>query len=69
LSALIGRIPIPDPVAARIPVPKAADRRMAYSWNPHYPARIGVMPREGVDADVRWFDVEPCFVFSSDECL
>jgi carotenoid cleavage dioxygenase len=32
-----------------------------YAWNPHYPARVGVMKRES-DV-VRWFDVEPCYVF------
>jgi len=63
LSALIGRVPIPDPISARIHVPKASERRFPYSWNPKYPARVGVMPREGGDADVRWFDVEPCYVF------
>ena len=30
--------------------------------NPDYPARA-VMLREGAAADVRWFDVEPCYVF------
>ena len=42
---------------------KGSDRRFPYSWNPNYPARVGVMPRDGGNADVRWFDVEPCFVF------
>jgi carotenoid cleavage oxygenase len=63
LSALIGRVRIPDPIAARRPQPKGSDRRLPYSWNPKYPARVGVMPREGGNADVRWFDVEPCWVF------
>jgi len=63
LSALMGRVPIPDPIAARIQVQKTSDRRFPYSWDPNYPARVGVMPREGGDADVRWFDVEPCYVF------
>jgi carotenoid cleavage oxygenase len=63
LSAVIGRIRIPDPVSARMPGGKTADRRFPYSWNPHYPARVGVMPRDGDNADVRWFDVEPCYVF------
>lgn len=63
LSALIGRVRIPDPIAARMPSGLGADRRFPYSWNPDYPARIGVMPREGTGADVRWFDVEPCYVF------
>jgi carotenoid cleavage dioxygenase len=34
-----------------------------YSWNPDYPARVGVLPREGSASDVRWFDVGPCYVY------
>jgi carotenoid cleavage dioxygenase len=34
-----------------------------YRWDPEYQARIGVLSREGGPADVRWFDVEPCYVF------
>ncbi|MDG4666097.1 carotenoid oxygenase family protein [Mycobacterium sp. 236(2023)] len=63
LSALIGRVRIPDPVTARIPRSQTSDKGFPYSWNPRYPARVGVMPREGTNADVRWFDVEPCYVF------
>lgn len=36
---------------------------MPFHWSDDYPARIGILPREGVDADVRWFDVDPCYVF------
>jgi carotenoid cleavage dioxygenase len=36
---------------------------MPFSWSDDYPARIGVMPRTGGNADVRWFPVEPCYVF------
>ncbi|HEV7862415.1 MAG TPA: carotenoid oxygenase family protein [Acidimicrobiia bacterium] len=36
---------------------------MPYRWSDDYGARIGVMPRLGSNADVRWFDVEPCYVF------
>ncbi|MCH9732082.1 MAG: carotenoid oxygenase family protein [Actinomycetia bacterium] len=63
LSALIGRVRTPDPIAARQWRLKTSDRRLPYSWNPKYPARVGVLPREGDNADVRWFDVEPCYVF------
>jgi len=63
LSALIGRVRVPDPIAARQPRGNSSDRRFPYSWNPRYPARIGVMPRDGSNKDVRWFDVEPCYVF------
>jgi carotenoid cleavage oxygenase len=36
---------------------------LPYAWNPKYPARVGVMRRESDGSDVRWFDVEPCYVF------
>jgi carotenoid cleavage dioxygenase len=32
-------------------------------WRPDYGARVGVMPRDGGNTDVRWFDVELCYVF------
>lgn len=64
LSAMIGRIRIPDPVSAKQRPPvQTSDRRLPYSWDPKYPARVGVMPRTGGNADVRWFDIEPCYVF------
>ena len=40
-----------------------ADMRLPYRWDPEYPARIGVMPRDGAGSDVRWYDIDPCFVF------
>lgn len=36
---------------------------MPIRWSDDYPARFGVMPREGADADVKWFDVKPCYCF------
>jgi carotenoid cleavage dioxygenase-like enzyme len=32
-------------------------------WKPGNGARIGVLPRHGGDADVRWFDIDVCYVF------
>lgn len=34
-----------------------------YRWAPERPARVGVLPREGTAADIRWFEVQPCYVF------
>lgn len=34
-----------------------------YAWNPAHKARVGLLPRDGKDADVIWCDVEPCYVF------
>ena len=36
---------------------------MPYRWAPERQARVGVLPREGTAADVRWFEVQPCYVF------
>ena len=36
---------------------------MPIRWSDDYPARFGVMPREGTDADVLWFDVKPGYCF------
>jgi carotenoid cleavage dioxygenase len=32
-------------------------------WDESYGARLGVMPRTGTDADVTWYDINPCYVF------
>jgi len=40
-----------------------AGGRFPYTWNESYGARVGVLPREGTDADVRWVDIDPCYVF------
>jgi carotenoid cleavage dioxygenase len=39
---------------ARSPIP--------YRWRDDYPARIGLVPRDG-DGEPRWFDIDPCYVF------
>jgi carotenoid cleavage dioxygenase-like enzyme len=36
---------------------------MPIHWGEDYPARLGVMPRTGTDADVTWYDIDPCYVF------
>ena len=33
------------------------------SWQPQHGARIGVMPRDGGNEDVVWFELDPFFVF------
>jgi carotenoid cleavage dioxygenase-like enzyme len=36
---------------------------LPYRWNPDYGARVGLLPREGSADDVKWCEVEPCYVF------
>lgn len=64
VSSLVGRVRVPDPIAAVAARRSlAANGRFPYRWNPTYPARIGVLPRDGGSDDVRWFDIDPCYVF------
>ncbi len=34
-----------------------------YHWNKKHPARVGLLPRDGHAEDIRWLDVDPCYVF------
>jgi carotenoid cleavage dioxygenase len=63
LQSLIGRVRVPSPISARLNRDTKHSDRIPYAWNPHYPARIGVMPRDGGNNDTRWFDIEPCYVY------
>jgi carotenoid cleavage dioxygenase len=51
-----------------LPVTFDLDTAMAgatfpYTWKDDRPARIGLIPLGGSGADVRWFEVAPCYVF------
>jgi carotenoid cleavage dioxygenase len=35
----------------------------AFKWRPDQGARIGVMPLGGPTTDIRWVEIEPCFVY------
>ena len=63
LSAIIGKVRVPDPLMAVLAGRSGGSGTFPYRWDPKYPARVGVMPREGRSSDVRWFEIEPCYVF------
>jgi carotenoid cleavage dioxygenase len=51
-----------------LPVTFDIDTAMAggtfpYTWKDDRPARVGLIPLGGSGADVRWFEVAPCYVF------
>jgi len=51
-----------------LPVTFNLDAAMAgnvfpYLWNPGYGARVGLLPRDGEADDVRWCEVELCYVY------
>jgi carotenoid cleavage dioxygenase len=37
--------------------------QLPYAWNRSHRARIGLLPRKTVAPEVRWFEVDPCWVF------
>lgn len=63
LRSAIGRIRMPGPISAQLSRFTTRWDTLPMSWNDDYPSRIGVMPRDGHNSDVRWFDIEPCYVF------
>jgi carotenoid cleavage dioxygenase len=50
------------PVTFSMPAAKAGVG-FPYRWNKHHPARVGLLPREGVAEDIIWCDVPPAQVF------
>lgn len=39
--------------------------QLPYQWNPEHQARIGILPFAGQVEDIRWYDIDPCFIFHS----
>jgi carotenoid cleavage dioxygenase len=67
MAAVVGRRSIPERLAALMmgtgSNPRYSAASFPYRWNDNYPARIGVFAREGDGSDIRWFDIDPCYVF------
>lgn len=42
---------------------RAMNGQPAWAWEPDKGTHVGVMPRNGSVADVRWFQTDPCYVF------
>jgi carotenoid cleavage dioxygenase-like enzyme len=41
----------------------ALESGLPFRFNRDAGARLGVMPRQGTNVDVRWFEIDPCYVF------
>ena len=63
LRTQLGKFRMPGPLEVQMNRFTKRFDTLPFSWNENYPSRIGVMPRDGHGADVRWFDIEPCYVF------
>ncbi|WP_433337701.1 carotenoid oxygenase family protein [Spirillospora sp. CA-294931] len=69
-GALLTRVaaahPLPGPLeraAMRASSRGRSPSRLPYRWDPAHRPRVGVMPRDGGPAHLRWYDVEPCYVY------
>jgi carotenoid cleavage dioxygenase len=51
------------PVTFRIDLAMDPDVPFPFAWDDDYPARLGVLSREPGNDVVRWFDIDPCYVF------
>ncbi|MFD0633850.1 carotenoid oxygenase family protein [Catenulispora yoronensis] len=56
--AVVYDLPVVHSVAAA-----AGGSRVPYAWDDALGARLGVLPVDGSTAEVRWLDVDPCYVF------
>ncbi|HEX8893328.1 MAG TPA: carotenoid oxygenase family protein [Terriglobales bacterium] len=50
------------PVTLSVDAAKAGSE-LPYTWNPKHEARVGLLRRDGSSTEVRWFGIDPCFVF------
>jgi carotenoid cleavage dioxygenase-like enzyme len=51
------------PVVFSLDVAVKSDSDMPYRWDDNYGARLGVLRRDDPFGEVRWFDIDPCYVF------
>jgi carotenoid cleavage dioxygenase len=63
LNRIVGRNPVPEPLIARVARGGGGTPSLPYRWDADYPARIGVLPRDADGDAIRWFEIEPCYVF------
>ena len=47
----------------RVALSGPSERDLPYRWDDQYPARLGVLRRDDPYGQLRWFDIDPCFVF------
>jgi carotenoid cleavage dioxygenase-like enzyme len=41
----------------------SAGSQLPYAWNPSHQPRVGLLPRTGAVREVRWLEVDPCWIF------
>jgi carotenoid cleavage dioxygenase-like enzyme len=51
------------PIVFNLDVAMKGDGDMPYRWDDNYGARLGVLRRDDPYGAVRWFEIDPCYVF------
>jgi carotenoid cleavage dioxygenase-like enzyme len=51
------------PVVFRLDVAHNSPRDLPYRWSDDYGARLGLLRRDDPYGPIRWFDIDPCYVF------
>jgi carotenoid cleavage dioxygenase-like enzyme len=51
------------PVVFNMDIALKREPDMPYRWDDDYGARLGVLRRDDPFGEVRWFDIDPCYVF------
>lgn len=51
------------PIVFNLDVAIKLDGDMPYRWDDNYGARLGVLRRDDPFGEVRWFEIDPCYVF------
>ncbi|MGE2690132.1 carotenoid oxygenase family protein [Mycolicibacterium pulveris] len=51
------------PIVFNLDIALQAETDMPYRWDDDYGARFGVLRRDDPFGQVRWFDIDPCYIF------
>ena len=51
------------PIVFDLDVATSGEGEMPYHWDDGYGARLGVLRRDDPFGEVRWFEIDPCYVF------
>ena len=51
------------PIVFDLDIAMSGSGDMPYRWDDDYGARLGVLRRDDPFGEVRWFDIDPCYVF------
>ncbi|MFZ0835034.1 MAG: carotenoid oxygenase family protein, partial [Mycobacterium sp.] len=51
------------PIVFNLDIAMSGARDMPYRWDDNYGARFGVLRRDDPFGEIRWFEIDPCYVF------